>query len=309
MSQLSQDTPMDAPEAPAAPLSHTVQPFYWSVRRELWENRATYLAPGIVAALLIVGSLLATLRFSRHGGEGAPLDPLQRLGLMEAPYGVAALAVVVTMLIVAVFYCLGALHNERRDRSILFWKSLPVSDTTAVLAKAAIPLAIMPVAAFVAIEVLQFAMFALNSITWMARGRELYLLWGQVPFLQMQAVVLYVLVVTALWFAPIYAWLLFVSGWARRAPFLWAFLPPLALALLERIAFNTSYIGDLIAYRLHGFKDAFSQGAGPLGIAARPLTLLDPLGLLALPGLWSGLLVAAVLLGAAVWFRRRREPI
>ncbi len=313
MSDVSLDTALGGSGVLTSALSHPTRPFYWSVRRELWENRATYLAPANVAGVLMVGSLLAALRFGRYHDDVSQIDPAQRLGLMELPYGVAALAIVVTMFIVAVFYCLGALHNERRDRSILFWKSLPVSDLTAVLSKAAIPLVVMPIVAFVVIEALQLAMLFLNTVTILVRGQNLSQLWGRLPWLQMQGVVLYTLAVTALWFAPIYAWLLFISGWAKRAPFLWAFLPPLALSLVEKIAFNTSYIGDLISYRLHGFKDAFSEGtvsrAGRLDIVTSPISLLDPLGLLSLPGLWSGLMVAAGLLAAAVWFRRRQEPI
>ena len=53
-----------------------------------------------------------------------------------------------TAFLVGVFYCLDALHGERRDRSILFWKSLPVSDLTTVLAKASVPCRVLPPRAF-----------------------------------------------------------------------------------------------------------------------------------------------------------------
>ena len=234
---------------------------------------------------------------------------MQRLGLMELPYAVAAVAVAATMLVVAVFYCLGALHNERRDRSILFWKSLPVGDLTAVLAKAMIPMVVMPLAVFAVIEVMLATFLLLNGVTTLAKGQDLAGVWGRLPFLQMQAVVLYTLVVTALWFAPIYAWLLLVSGWAKRSPFLWAFLPPLALALVERIAFQSSYVEDLLAYRLKGFEGGFSAAGGPAAVITNPLLLISPASFLSLPGLWVGLVVAAALLAGAVWFRRRREPI
>jgi len=308
MSDLLHDMVQGVPEARPQSAVHSTRPFYWSIRRELWENRATYLAPAIVAGVLLLGSVLAALRFAHHHSDVSQMPPAQRLGLLQLPYAIAALAIVATMLIVAVFYCLGALYNERRDRSILFWKSLPVSDLTAVLSKLAIPMIVMPLAAFVVIEVLEVALFALNSLAAVQDGNELAS-WTKLPFLQIQAVVIYLIVVVSLWLAPFYAWLLFISGWAKRAPFLWAFLPPLALSLVEKVAFNTTYLADVLQYRINGFKDAFSDQAGQLGVIANPASLIDPVRLIALPGLWSGLVAGAALVAAAIWFRRRREPI
>jgi ABC-2 type transport system permease protein len=314
MSDLSHDPDLAAAEpAPSPPVSHPTRPFYWSIRRELWENRSIYLAPLVVAGVILFGFLISALRLSGHAGEFINADPLTQVGLMEIPYGAGAVAIVVTMMIVAVFYSLGALYNERRDRSLLFWKSLPVSDLTTVLSKAAVPLIVMPVVAFVIIIGMQLVTLVFNSASFLARGMSLSLLWGQLPLLQMQVVVLYSLVILPLWFAPIFAWFLLVSGWAKRAPFLWAFLPPLVLCLLEKLALNTTYLGSLLSDRLHGFKVAFSEGAfsrtGQPNVVLRPLSLLDPVSFLSAPGLWAGLLVAAGLLAAAVWCRRRREAL
>src|SRR5438132_12593891 len=112
--------------APAA-MSAT-RPMYWSVRRELWENRSIYIAPLAVAAVTLFGFLIATI-----GRALSTTDPAERRALLEEPYTFAALLIMGTTFVVAVFYCLDALHGERRDRSILFWKSLPVSDLTTVL--------------------------------------------------------------------------------------------------------------------------------------------------------------------------------
>ena len=129
----------------------------------------------------------------------------------------------------------------------------------------------------------------------------------------MSLVLLYGLTVLALWYAPIYGWLLLVSGWARRTTFLWAVLPPLALCVVEKIAFNTSYFASMLAYRLGGFDDAFSVKAHGTAAHAEPpqvdLAQLDPARFLSTPGLWVGLAFAAAFLAAAVWQRRRREPI
>ena len=111
----------------------------------MWENRSIYIAP-----LIVAGGRAIRLRDQHDRSAGAParasllLDPAKQRAAIEAPYDMAAMMIIFTVFIVGVFYCLDALHGERRDRSILFWKSLPVSDLTTVLSKAIIPLAVLP---------------------------------------------------------------------------------------------------------------------------------------------------------------------
>jgi ABC-2 type transport system permease protein len=210
-----------------------------------------------------------------------------------------------TAFIVAVFYCLDALHGERRDRSILFWKSLPVSDLTTVVSKASIPLAILPLITFAIIVATQLIMLLLGSAVLLISGLSAA---PWIPLAQMSLVRLYGLLVVSLWYAPIYGWLLLVSGWARRNAFLWAFLSLIAIVVVEKIAFGTSYFASMLKYRLvGGVLEAFT--VDPHGGSMIPLTQLDPLGFLSSPGLWIGLVFAAVFLAAAVWLRRYREPI
>jgi ABC-2 type transport system permease protein len=115
--------------------------------------------------------------------------------------------------------------------------------------------------------------------------------------------------VHALWYAPLYGWLMLVSAWARRTPFLWAVLPPLALGAFERIAFQTTYFGALMKHRVTGaMVNASDLEPGNKGDITR-LSQLDPLGFLSSPGLWIGLAAAAAFLAAAARLRRRGEPI
>jgi ABC-2 type transport system permease protein len=125
---------------------------------------------------------------------------------------------------------------------------------------------------------------------------------------QTAVALLYALTAISLWHAPLYGWLLLVSAWARRSAFLWAVLPPLAIAVFERIAFQSSYFGHWLAYRLAGW---FTQAFVPRvkGTAVEPLASMTPGKLLTTPGLWAGLLFAALFLFAAVRVRRQREPI
>src|ERR1700719_4587151 len=106
------------------------RPMYWSLRRELWENRSIYIAPLAVAGVALFGFSLSSI--AGIWEKPLRLNPAQP----QAPYDMAAGLMMLTGIVVSVFYCLDALHGERRDRRILFWKSLPVSDLTTVLAKA-----------------------------------------------------------------------------------------------------------------------------------------------------------------------------
>jgi ABC-2 type transport system permease protein len=306
------DSPLDAPAAAPAILSPT-RPFYWSARRELWENRSIYVAPLAVAAVILFGFLISTTGLPRAMRAASKLDLAHQAAQHAEPYHFAAAAIILTSLLVAVFYSLGALHGERRDRSILFWKSLPVSDLVTVASKASIPLVVMPLLVFAIVVVVQLTMLLLSTMVLLANGPSPAPLWTQLLLVRGWLALLYSLAALALWHAPIYGWLLLVSGWARRATFLWAFLPPLALCLVEKIAFNTSYFGSLLVYRLGGFTEAFADGAftdkARGGLVTDPLSELDPVQFLTSPGLWTGLVVAAAFLAAAVWLRRYREPI
>ena len=111
-----------------------------------------------------------------------------------------------------------------------------------------------------------------------------------------------------LWHAPIYAYLLLVSAWARRATFLWAFLPPLAISILERILFNTAHFSHMLMYRLAGDPALIASTAGTFPFDEH-MTHLSPIMFLATPGLWIGLVVAAAFLAAAVQLRRYQAPL
>jgi ABC-2 type transport system permease protein len=304
-----------APESPAdargvAPaLASAPRPMYWSVLRELWENRSITIAPLAVAAFVLLGFLISMIRVPAKMRAVWALDPAKQLGSVAMPYNVAAAFLLVTAFIVGGFYCLDALHGERRDRSILFWKSLPVSDLTTVLSKASIALLVLPLVTFAVILATQMIMLLLSTAVLLGNGPGIAMLWARLPLFRMSLGLLYALAAIALWHAPIYVWLLFVSGWARRAPFLWAVLPPVAITVVERIAFNTSYVSSLLNDRLFGWVTRAFAPQARRGIPIDPLTQLTPGTFLTTPGLWIGLAFTAIFLAATVRLRRSREPI
>ena len=289
------------------------QPFYWSVRRELWENRSIFVAPLAAAGVAMLGHLLGLfwLPHTVHGHSGT--DAEQQFIMLVMPYGHTGWLLLMTAFLVGVFYSLDALYGERRDRSILFWKSLPVSDITIVLSKASIPLVVLPVVV-VGISVLtHLAMVLISTGVLILSGINPVTLWRQLPLFQMNLVLVYGVIVLALGQAPLFAWLLLISGWARRAAFLWAVLPPLAICAVEKIAFNTTHFAALLGYLITGGSaNAFSfrtPSGAPVDPHFIPLAQITPGRFLSNPGLWIGLGFAAVFLATAVRLRRYREPI
>ena len=276
---------------------------YWSVRRELWENRSIYLAPLAVAAVALFAFSLSSI--AGIWEKPLRLNPEQP----QAPYEMAAGLLMLTGIVLSVFYCLDALYGERRDRSILFWKSLPVSDVTAVLAKASIPLVVLPLLIFAITVAMQWIMLLVSSAVLMVSGQSVATLWTRLSFFQMSMLLLYHLVTAhTLWPAPIYCWLLLVSGWARRAPFLWAVLPLLAIGGVEKIAFQTSHFAAMVGSRIIGNAPAVGF-TGPDMFPTDPMTHITPGLFLSGPGLWIGLAIAAAFLSAAVRLRRSQGPI
>src|SRR6516164_6987513 len=141
---------------PAQDYTAAMRPFYWSVLRELWENKSIYIAPSIVAAVIVLGALVSAGHLPERRRSALLLDEARRQAAIQLPYDIIAMIIIVAAFIVGFFYCLDALYGERRDRSILFWKSLPVSDVTTILSKAFIPLLVLPAIVFAIIVVTQF---------------------------------------------------------------------------------------------------------------------------------------------------------
>jgi ABC-2 type transport system permease protein len=298
------EPPFEAQGTAATAMSAT-RPLYWSVQRELWENRSIYIGPLVAAVVFLFGFVVNMLAMRRRIGASL-LDPAQQHDLLATRYELSAALIMGTALIVGVFYSLEALYGERRDRSILFWKSLPVSDLTAVLSKLTIPLVILPLLSFAITLATQFIMLLLSSVILLGSGVNIAALWTEVSFFHVSLVLLYhLLTVHGLWYAPLYGWLLMVSAWAPRAPFIWAFLPPFVICGVEKVAFNTSHFLALLQERLVGPGDAMAPHSAPKDFMAT----LIPDHFFSVPGLWIGLVLAAVFLAAAVRLRRYQGPI
>jgi ABC-2 type transport system permease protein len=293
--------PMAAADTPA------LRRFLWSVRREIWENRSVYLAPLAVAALFLAGFAIALVRLPANVRAASALEPIQRQAAIEQPYVVAAIMLMAISMLVALFYSVDALYGERRDRSVLFWKSMPVSDLTTVLSKACIPILVIPLVTFAVTVATQLLMLLASSAVLAASGMPVATLWRDVPFFDVSGTHFsHIVGFHGIWWAPLYGWLLLVSAWAKRVPFLWATLPPVAIGAAEKIALGTSHFARFL-------QDHFLGGPISGGSASgMSMDMLgeDPWGLFLLdPGLYVGLAVTAVFLLAAVRLRRSSGPI
>ena len=290
-------------------MSSIPRPFYWSVRRELWENRSVYIAPLIVFAFVTFATCAGNIGLPKKmrtlAASPAPQysSALKHVEMVPAP-------IMFTTFVVAFFYCLDALYGDRRDRSIVFWKSLPVSDRTTVLSKATIPFVVLPAIALALGFLAQIlVMHATNTIL-LSRNISPAPLWAEFRFFQGIIIMIYGMAVHVIWFAPIYCWLLLVSAWAKRAPFLWAFMPFMVVAAFEKGAFGTSSFIALLGYRLSGaMQEAFVKTPGRHTGDYDRLSQLDPLRFLTSAGLWVGLIFAAICFIGAVHLRKQREPI
>jgi ABC-2 type transport system permease protein len=261
--------------------------YYWSLRREIWEYPSIWVVPLAAATVSLLGFLISVSRLPAVTAT----KPAQFLA--RQPYDFAIGLIMLAAYIVAVFYSMDALYGERRDRSILFWKSLPVSDTMTVLAKLTIPMLLIPVIESVVTIATLLIMLLLNP--------------AHPPLLRTSTLLVYhLLTVHSLWWAPLFGWLLLISAWAGRAPFVWATVPLFAISIVERIAFNTAGFQGFLNTRFSVSPEAIvAHGKLPTD----PMTRLTPDVFVTSWGLWIGLAVAAVFIAGAIRLRRYRGPI
>ena len=280
---------------------NTTRPFLTLVRRELWEHGSLIWAPLAMALMIIVVSLVSGMvkgSVDIDLGEGRPLPEL--FGDAEKQRGIFTLVMAGLVLpqllvgfVVVFFYLLDSLFTERRDRSILFWKSLPVSDAKTVLSKLFVALVAVPLWSWALSLVVGLVVFGVVAAQVSGTPAAGLGTWHGGTWLTVQAAMLGKMVIAALWYLPVAGWLLLVSVLAKRAPFLWATLPFLVLSLAERIALGSNVVGALVAQRLFGFREEVS--------------LMSEFPLLASPGLWIGVAVGAALVYAAIRVRRRSD--
>ena len=290
--------------------------FYWLLRREFWEHRAILIAPIITAVVILLGALTQLIIQPAQDPTVATAQLTDKALLLLSLF---ALPFFIVNGFVAIFYLMDSLYGERKDRSVLFWRSLPVSDTAAVSAKLATGLVLAPLVAALV------AALSLPVITFIFRGyfagqhfSALPVMWNPSHFLEAVILWVYATAVGVLWFLPVAAWFLAVSAWAPKNPFLWGLVPPAALVAVERLLRGSSWVGDQLVDRMQGWIAlAFNTGMKGTGqgasfegehvsVPANLLHWINPGPLFASPRLWLGIAVGLLFVFLAVQGRRYR---
>jgi len=306
------------------------------MQREFWENRgALRTTPIVIGVLYLVGALMAlftTVHFDnnlytfKEGVRQLAQLPEETRAAVIYPANLVggSLLFTFTLGVVVFFYLLGALYDDRKDRSILFWKSLPASDTLTLLSKLLTAMVVAPVIfwlVFVATQVINALI--LSGMVLYAGENPWSLILTFVKPLQAWLTVLASWLTHAVWALPLYGWLLLVSAFSPRLPLLFAILPPVVLAVLQVwIEFLQTFTRSDDLFGLMGTWFANSPlilsadennetVVAGLGVpypgedfdhAVSIMNMLDRLFSLQM---LYGLVVAAVFLAAALWFRRR----
>lgn len=345
------DTPSSPARTPVV-AAHRTHKFKLLLRREFWEHKGGFFWAPLIAggiSLLLTGMVIVVGLVAAHRAAGAgklELDGVnvsglnlsqltQRIGAedmakfaqgLDLSLFVSSLWPFIVLAFVAFFYCLGALYDERKDRSVLFWKSLPLSDAQTVLSKVVSVALVAPALAAAASIATMFGFLIMISLVVLLHGgNPLTLLWAPANPLQIAASSIAWIPVYALWALPTVGWLLFCSAWARSKPFLWALMVPVFAGifvswfdLMELFKLDSSWfwahvVGRLLLGTVPGmdmvYRDDFSQAMGPQNLEAflHSLSPARQLAGLASLDVWVGAAVGIAFICIAVQLRRRRE--
>lgn len=285
------------------------------IRREFWEHRMLWIAPLAMALVAVAACFIPGAVYiggSHAMGAGTSAVSPERAGVIFiGTQMVFTMLLFGLMSVVVFFYLADCLYAERKDRSILFWKSMPVSDSITVLSKALVALIAMPVAIWALAIVTNLVVFGILYF----RFRDLaqhFVRWDTAVWARLYGGLLLDILVMALWYAPLVGYQLLLSAWARSSVLVWTLLPPIALVVGERMIFKTWHVGEFLVYRLGaGLLTApppnLDVGAGTHGGVAEALDRMNLLPALGNLDLWIGAGVAIVLVFAAIRIRRYRD--
>jgi ABC-2 type transport system permease protein len=296
-----------------------IRAFETLVRREFWEHRSLWSAPLVVTVLLLICAFLTHGALKIDATDSAEwLNPQSNTTVFALAQWALTLPYYLVMILLVNFYLIDCLYAERRDRSILFWKSLPVSDGATVASKVVVACVVVPLGTFflaLVTDILFTAIWDLRAV--IGHSPEL-LAWDTVAFIKTQALMFLGLVISVLWYSPFLGCVLLASACVRRNVLMWVTLVPLLVVIFERIAFGTHWLSSLIAYRGNGIWYALHlesalltsiHNVGPAEIVSLPevydrvhvgpaFTNID---------LWLGLLFAAACAYAATRVRGFRD--
>ncbi len=294
------------------------------VRREFWEHRYLWIAPLVTAALLVVCVLFARghhVQIDARDVADMAFSARQKLAASTIAQGVVFVALNLVMGFVVSFYLVDCLYAERRDRSIYFWKSMPVSDGLTVASKVLVAMVVVPLGVWL-LAAVTHVLISMVVAAYSAIGQlpSHLVAWNTLTWLRVEWLLLIGVILGALWNAPICGYFLLVSVLARRNAVMWAIGIPVVVPILERIVLGSHYLWTFIAYRIHGIWNLLANYgninfmAGQAGDGSNHIQPIDVLlgelnfrGAFTAPDLWLGVIAAAAMIYAATRIRRYRD--
>lgn len=297
------------------------------LRRELWEHPAIYVTPLVVALIISFLSVTGQVAVSAFDQVvDMAILGATNLGEAQRASAITVLMLSITMMFVfsmwvlTIFYALDSLYAERKDKSILFWRSMPVTDAETVVSKLLTALIVIPLVSFAVVVVTHLVVMVISSIWVSFRGADAgFLIWKAAPLAENWSAILVFLLALPLWLSPFIGWFLLVSAYTKRSPILMAFLPIILLPMLEKILLGTRMFSDAIFVRsakiplLQGIDSASlwrdeQETINALSESGVSLwTLVDLSGFLTSAGLWVGMAVCGILTTASIYVRRFRD--
>ena len=293
------------------------------IRRELWEHRSLYVTPAIIALLMSLGTITGQATFSAFDQAvdlallgGSNLGENERAAAISALMSAVTVSFVIGMWFVTIFYALDALYAERKDRSILFWRSIPCTDFETVLSKLLTAVVVVPLITFAFVMVTHLVVLAISSMWISFKGADAgHLIWSVAPLLDTWMATFVFLLAVPLWSSPFIGWFLFVSAYTKRAPFMMAVLPILVLPMLEKIVLGSSALAEAFyirAWKMPLFNgvdptDFFDEESQSMPESVSMFDLMDLSGFLTDSGLWIGFIVCGLFTTAAIYVRRYRD--
>ena len=296
------------------------------MRRELWEHRSIFVVPGVVALFVMLSSLLGQVTISDL--EHVDLGIIGATNMPENARGVLINLVLFTisnffgiaMWFLRFFYTQDSLYAERKDRSILFWRSIPVTDFETVLSKLLTAIVVIPLVTFAIVIATHLVVLGSLSV-WVGDrgGSPVNLIWSAAPLMDAWSATFVMALAMPLWLSPFVGWFLFDSAFTKRSPLLVAALPIFLLPLFEQIFFRSSLFADAFFVRtvkmplfagVERLKELAGEGAELEQLVDAELSLLsliDVGGFLADPQLWIGIVVCGLFTTAAIYVRRYRD--
>ena len=295
------------------------------IRREFWEHRSIWVTPAAIASVVTLGTLAALMfagQFAQEldvaifGAQNIAGDTERRAVLTGFFVGSSWLFLM-ALAILTVFYALDSLYAERKDKSILFWRSLPVTDAETVISKLATALILIPAVTIAAIMATHIINLVVMSVWVSAKGGSAgTLIWQSVPLFDNWLAAIIVIYCMGIWMSPFLGWFLFVSAWTKRAPLLMAFLPLVLIPIVEGIFFRSTNFWEAVWGRsamiplFSGIDVEKFFDENHLRLDEETISLLSVIDFgkfVTDIDTWLGIIVCGLLTTAAIYVRRYRD--